>query len=487
MPRARVALAVAAALWLGTIAGVVRAQNAGDLDAGFSPGVDGYVQTVVVQPDGKILLGGNFTRVNGVPRDRVARLHPDGSLDLSLSASINDGPSDLVSAVAAQPDGSILLGGYFLKVNGQPRNGLARLNPDGSLDKGFAPRVAGSAVSSVIVQPDGRILLGGTFSAVNGSLHYNIARLNADGSLDTGFNAGVSNEDFAGLGSVTLQPDGKILLSGDFTLVNGQPRDDFARLNADGSLDEGFTASARFAASVCVQPDGKILLGGGFSLVNGSYRGYVARLNADGSLDPGFVAHPNGRVNAITVQADGRVLLGGEFTRVNDVDRDHLARLNPDGSLDASFAASVRYDVASLAVQPDGKILLGGAFVQVNGQASAGVARLLPGVPAPPGATVASVVGAPARGGFVFSRTGGLDRAVTLVYHHGGSAVEGVDYVAFPGSLTLAAGQGEAVLHVPLLTANNRARKIKVFLDPAPYGEYGIGKAQSKVFLSDLP
>ena len=98
-----------------------------------------------------------------------------------------------------------------------------------------------------------------------------------------------------------------------------------------------------------------------------------------------------------------------------------------------------------------------------------------------------SVVGNPARGGFVVSRPGGLDAPVTVAYHNGGSAARGVDYETFPGTLTLAAGQGEAVIPVRLLPGANRNRKVKVFLDPAPNGEYQIGKAQSKVFLSDLP
>ena len=98
-----------------------------------------------------------------------------------------------------------------------------------------------------------------------------------------------------------------------------------------------------------------------------------------------------------------------------------------------------------------------------------------------------SVVGAPAQGGFLVSRTGSLDAAITLFYHNGGSAVRGVDYETFSGSLTFDAGQSEAIIAVTLLPGANRNKKVKVFLDAAPNGEYQIGKAQSKVFLSDLP
>lgn len=97
-----------------------------------------------------------------------------------------------------------------------------------------------------------------------------------------------------------------------------------------------------------------------------------------------------------------------------------------------------------------------------------------------------SVVGTPNRGGFVLSRTGDLS-VLTVVYHNGGSASRGVDYVTFPGTLTFDIGQSEALIPVTLLPGANRNRKVKVFLDPAADGSYTIGKAQTKVFLSDLP
>jgi uncharacterized delta-60 repeat protein len=112
--------------------------------ATFEPFTDGAVWRIVLQPDGKILVGGPFTMLNGQVHGSIARLNPDGGVDLSFTAQ-TDGA---VRAILVQPDGKILIGGEFTTVNGQPRNYLARLNPNGSLDAGFNLNVDNQVFSS---------------------------------------------------------------------------------------------------------------------------------------------------------------------------------------------------------------------------------------------------------------------------------------------------------------------------------------------------
>src|SRR5438093_670306 len=114
----------------------VQAQSALD---GFDPNADGVVFAVVVQPDGKILIGGDFTTLspNGgaaVTRNRIARLNPDGTLD-----AFNPNANGTVYAIAVQADGKILAGGLFTSIGGQTRNRIARLNSDGTLETAFDP------------------------------------------------------------------------------------------------------------------------------------------------------------------------------------------------------------------------------------------------------------------------------------------------------------------------------------------------------------
>ena len=135
---------------------------------------------------------------------------------------------NFVLATAVQPDGKTIIAGLFTSVLGQPRNRIARLNADGTLDAGFNPNVDGQ-VNSVAVQADGRILLGGGFSTVGGTTRNNIARVDAAGALDAAFNPNANGNVL----SVVVQADGRILLGGLFTTVGGTARNYFVRLLND--------------------------------------------------------------------------------------------------------------------------------------------------------------------------------------------------------------------------------------------------------------
>src|SRR5207248_1147872 len=144
---------------------------------------------LAIQPDGRILMGGSFSVYNGTTRNSIARLNTDGSLDTTFT--VGTGANNAVFAIAIQVDGRIVIGAHFTSFNGTARNRITRLNSDGSLDTTFNIGTgANSAVRAIAVQPDGRILIGGQFTTYNGTARNNIARLNADGSLDTTFNVG---------------------------------------------------------------------------------------------------------------------------------------------------------------------------------------------------------------------------------------------------------------------------------------------------------
>jgi uncharacterized delta-60 repeat protein len=193
------------------------------LDTTFDPDANNTVYLLVVQADGKILMGGDFTAVGGVTRNGIARLNADGSLD----ATFNPDADDDVLSLAVQADGKILMGGYFTTVGDVARNGIARLNADGSLDATFNPD-ANDYVLSLAVQADGKILMGGDFNK-------GIARLNADGSLDATFNSDASASANKKVLSLVVQADGKILMGGGFTIVGGVARSYIARLSADAA------------------------------------------------------------------------------------------------------------------------------------------------------------------------------------------------------------------------------------------------------------
>jgi uncharacterized delta-60 repeat protein len=218
------------------------------IDTTFDPGtgVNGFVECAVVQPDGKILIAGNFTSFNGVPRSYMARLNSNGSLDTTFVAS----PNYWVRFMALQPDGKIVIGGFFTSVDGLPRSRIARINSDGSVDASFNPGAGceGRMVPAdptdpflfaIGLQADGKIVIGGNFTNYNKAPRMGVARLNTDGSLDTNFNVGSGVDSW--VRSILVMPNQQILLSGWFENYNSRGHDRMVRLNSDGSSDESFS------------------------------------------------------------------------------------------------------------------------------------------------------------------------------------------------------------------------------------------------------
>ena len=253
----------------------------GTLDATFDPKPSSYVNCLVVQPNGQILLGGQFSELSGQTRNSMGRVNADGSLDTAF----NPGANGQVNSLALQADGKILVGGSFSVLVGQTRRRIGRLNADGSLDTSFNPTADGSfspVVHCLAVQPDGKILVGGSYSTLGGQARSSIGRLNADGSLDASFNPGANDSVY----SLALQTDGKILVAGRFTTLGGATRNYFGRLNANGSLDTTFnlgvggdSSYSTAAYSLAMQPDGKILLSGNFTTLGGQTRNNIGRIN----------------------------------------------------------------------------------------------------------------------------------------------------------------------------------------------------------------
>ena len=137
----------------------------GQLDVAFAPnpGTDDSVNAVVPQPDGKVIVAGRFSAANGVPRNRIARFNSNGSLDTSFDPGI--GPDGDIFAAILQPDGRIVVAGRFTMFSGFPRNRIARLNVDGSVDPTFG--LSGGINNTpfaLALQKDGRIIVGGQFS-----------------------------------------------------------------------------------------------------------------------------------------------------------------------------------------------------------------------------------------------------------------------------------------------------------------------------------
>jgi uncharacterized delta-60 repeat protein len=369
--------------------------NNGDISLEYNPSVSPnsivyamaiYTNNIKPQLLGKLVVGGEFTELIGVePQYRIARLNADGTIDTNFNVGI--GPSGAVRAIAVQPDGKVVIGGLFTNINGISRAYLARLLEDGSVDTAFnqGPGVNG-VVRTLALQPDGKIVIGGAFSSVYGTSRNSIARVNTNGTVDVTFNPGLGAN--APVNALVVQPDGMIVIAGDFTMVDGTPRSSVARLTPNGAVDTAFYAGSGANGSVnaiALQPDGKILVGGSFTEFNGIPAPRIVRLNRDGSVDttfnPGLGA--NDYINSIVVQPDGKILIAGAFISYDGKLRNRIARLNPNGSLDPTinFGTGANNFINAVIIQPsDNKIVLGGGFTEFNGEVHVAIVRLNGGI-----------------------------------------------------------------------------------------------------------
>lgn len=384
-----------------TLAGAVIA-GPGAVDGSFiPPAPNGWVHDILVQPDGKILVAGEFTTIGGVSRSRIARLFADGTVDPSFDPGV--GPNNLIRSFAVQPNGQILIVGEFTSVSGTPRNRYARLNTNGTHDVTFAVTqpallfVTSPTGPRVMALPDGKSLVTGMqiyFTFVLSRV--GMIRLNADGSCDTSFNLTAASGTVI---SGALTPGGKYLVCGSFTTTSPAGYTNLARLDTNGAVDATFTAPTRPETLSIVRalPNGQLLTVG-----SGGSSNYVRRLLDTGAEAPGFTApYFNANIFGICLMPDNKICVGGDFDHVNTT---HLsikaARINTDGSFDSTFDVGEGggSTVLSLAAQPDGKVLVGGAFICFGGLCPTNLVRLNGN----PGGIIAS---GPAYGNGIFSLT----------------------------------------------------------------------------------
>jgi len=386
--------------------GLARLNSDGTLDTTFIPNPNGTVYAVAVQPNGQILVGGNFnsflpnptyTTVNGISTPSgttyqeyyLARLNANGLPDTTF----NPYPNSSVTVITLQANGQILVGGNFngFSTNGSSiftnRNNIARINPNGTVDPTFDPEL-NSAANAIAVLSDGSvfiggyftvvqtgsaILVGGSFTHVGGFSVANMVRLNADSTVDGTF---ASSPD-GPVNAITAQGTGGMFVGGAFSNIAGQPRSNLAHLNPDGSLDTAFNPAANAQVNViALEPSGQIVVGGAFTSIGGQPVTYLARLGASGSPDASFAPVINGAVNAVDIQANGQIVIAGAFTSVAGQPVGGIARLNADGSLDATFNPNANGTVQALTQQVDGTFLAGGSFTSIGGQPIAYVAHI---------------------------------------------------------------------------------------------------------------
>jgi len=483
----------------------------GEPDVTFNGGggMNDDVLALALRANGQILAGGNFTTVNGTPRNYLARLNTDGSLDsanfLSGLAAAN-GP---VRAVVSQSDDKVVVGGSFTTFNGIVRNHIARVNTDGSLDSTFNPGSGANNVVNSLVETfigGTRFLYaGGNFTSYNSSPEFGVVRLTDHGTVDSSFNTGVGAN--GTVFAVATYPTnsvyaGKVLVGGAFNNFNNHNAGYIVRLNSDGSVDTNFLVNLGTGASgnvrcLAVQLDGGVVIGGEFTNFNGIAANRIARVNADGSVDGTFSTNAapgaDNVVNAVAVQADGRIVVVGDFTQADGVTRNRITRLMPDGTVDptVNFGEGANGAVEALVIQPlDQFLVIGGAFTQFQSQTNYHIARIYGGSMTGSGALEFTSAGYQVNeDGSVASvkvrRTGGTSGPnpdgtgnISLTFQTSdGTATNGINYIGSTNSIVFPPGEVLKTIFVPVIDDSNITANLTVNMqisNPTPPAGMGL-------------
>jgi uncharacterized delta-60 repeat protein len=297
---------------------------------------------LLLQSDGKLVVAG-FTADGVHPGDvLLARYQPDGTLDGTfgtggfVTTDFGGAGGDSAAALLLQPDGKLVMGGTSSPAPGLSLAILARYLPDGQLDATFGTggKVAATpslsnGFAALLLQSDGKLVAAGSTGANRVSPpHLLLARFHSDGHLDPTFGTGGQvRTDFAGFAAGLLrQADGQLVMAGiSFDSGNG----DFvlARYDGDGHLDATFGTGGVVtldfggrdeASGLIQQPDGKLVVAG-WSLVGNTGDVVLGRVHPDGSLDPTFGTGGRVRtdvggfefVTALIQQPDGKLVVAG--------------------------------------------------------------------------------------------------------------------------------------------------------------------------------
>jgi uncharacterized delta-60 repeat protein len=357
-----------------------------DTSFGSGSGFNGKIYCSLLLPDGKIILGGSFTAFNGSTVGRLIRLNSDGTFDATFNTAlaVNTG---IVHNVALQTDGSIIIVGSFTKYNGVNANHIARILPNGNLDVSFViGSGASGSVEEVQVQTDGKIIVAGSFISFNGTTCNRIIRLDASGGIDTAFGIGTSfNGD---IGALLLQSDGKILVGGDFTFFNGISANKIIRLNTNGTIDGSFISGSGFSTGgvniIKINAVGGIMVGGSFTgAYNGADVNRLVLLDSNGVISPTFdigSGPETATVYTLADSLDGSWYVGGSFSVFDSQNQGRLARIDAAGTLDIGYlTAGVGFDNSVLKILslPDNKTMAFGSFTKFNGTSVNRIACLL--------------------------------------------------------------------------------------------------------------
>ena len=358
---------------------IARLQANGALDPNWNPEANGLVQALAVDVSGAVYAGGSFGRIGGQPRRLIAKLSGTGVG--AADANWNPGADSAVLALALDSSGAVYAGGYFAIIGGQPHSYIAKLAGDtGGADNNWNP-AANDAVFALAVDSSGAVYAGGRFSSIGAQSRIGIAKLASDtGTADLNWNPGAA-------GDVVVEAlaagSGAIYASGLFSAIGGQPRSNIAKLAlGTGAADPIWNPAAdRPVTALAANGIDTVYAGGYFTHIGGGSSSHIAKLSDSGAgaVDPNWNPGADGQVSALALDGNGDAVAGGYFVGVGGQTRRGLAVVSSSGLPLAAVDTERPGVVYALAAQPDGGMIVGGDFYGTDQQLRNNLLRVLPG------------------------------------------------------------------------------------------------------------
>lgn len=360
----------------------VLAQEAGSIDTSFEigRGFDDVVQTLLPLNTGELMVGGKFRQYNGNAVQKVCRLTAAGHLDPSFN--VGEGPDGDVRALLQLNDGRMLVGGKFSRFGGVSRFGLVMLSPNGSVDAAFDAHLSVDAIVDNLVVRNSTLYVAGLFASASNLARPNFARMDLSGTTDS---FTLSNPPSGEVLAMEVHTTGRIFLGGTFTSLVGEDRRFFAGYRSDGVLDppSGVPAWQPSGPVYTLRFQNPSLLVGGAAVEGGAplvkaislkIGGYTVQPGYTNSIVKTFQPSLDGAVRDVRLQGTN-LLVAGDFQS----NRSGIARLLANGSRDtnfASFSRGANGSVFQIVSSQDGKVYVGGAFTEIDGVTCNRIARL---------------------------------------------------------------------------------------------------------------
>ncbi len=354
-----------------SLAQLARLDATGTPVGSFVPAPNSSV-TLLEQDGSALYASGFFSNIGGLSRSGVAKLNPNtGTADPTFQIA----PDSSVSSVLVSGT-SLYVGGSFTRLGTDERIGLGRVDALSGANLATPLSTRQPQITALARQPDGATLIGGFFVRPGSSMR-NLVRVDASGAFDLAYNPTPNGQ----VGAIVVAAGGESYVSGGFNNIGGQTRSGLAKLNPNGTADAAFVANLSCltsAPALHLRTDG-LIVAGCFTNVNGELRNRLAKVGlTTGTVDPAWNPNASASVSALAENAAGNLFVGGSFTTMGGVARARLAKISATGTgaLDTSWTADTNSSVRALLVSSDQSLYVGGFFSTVTGVARRGLAKL---------------------------------------------------------------------------------------------------------------